>query len=371
MTSHTEDPLEAYSEMVTTHLNEGHADSVLFLVQVLAGRPSLTDAVALRIDRAGMDFRVGGDGGDAVQHLDFPAPVQHADEVQMAAIGLLNAARARAGGDDLTSFERQLLEMETISTFVTSVVRTEQVTPAVRQITLGGGDLVRFSPLAADTFLYVLLPPPGRNELTIDSTFTWAAYEDMPEADRPVGAYYTLRRWRPESHELDLHFVLHGDEGSGSAWAQRAKPGDPVALWGPREAFVPPAGTDHYLLVGDETGLPAIGAILESLAPGTAATVVVEVAGPEEQVPLPTRASVEIIWLHRLGAATGTTTALVDTVRQLAWPAGTVYAWGGAESRAITAVRKHVRNERGLPREAVSMTGYWRLGPHDAADDEF
>jgi NADPH-dependent ferric siderophore reductase len=252
--------------------------------------------------------------------------------------------------------------ISTTSTFITSVVRTEQITPAVRQITVGRGDLVRFSPLAADTFVYVLLPPAGRDELTIDSSFTWAAYEAMPEAERPVGAYYTLRRWRPEAHELDLHFVLHGDEGAASAWARRAKAGDPVALWGPREAFVPPAGTDHYLLVGDETGLPAIGAILESLDPGTAATVVVEVAGPEEHVPLPTSAAVEVIWLHRLGAAPGTTTALVDAVRQLPWPDGRIYAWGGAESRAITAVRKHVRDERGLPREAVSMTGYWRRG---------
>ena len=65
----------------------------------------------------------------------------------------------------------------------------------------------------------------------------------------------------------------------------------------------------------------------------------------------------------------GTTTMLVDAVRAMPWPAGVAYAWGGAESRCITAVRKHVRTERGLSRDAVSMTGYWRHDDH-ADDDE-
>jgi NADPH-dependent ferric siderophore reductase len=36
------------------------------------------------------------------------------------------------------------------------------------------------------------------------------------------------------------------------------------------------------------------------------------------------------------------------------------WAFGGAESRQITAVRKHLRQEVGWPAERVSMTGYWR-----------
>ena len=38
----------------------------------------------------------------------------------------------------------------------------------------------------------------------------------------------------------------------------------PVALWGPRTGFEPAAETDWYLLVADETGLPAVAAILAS-----------------------------------------------------------------------------------------------------------
>ena len=46
--------------------------------------------------------------------------------------------------------------------------------------------------------------------------------------------------------------------------------------------------------------------------------------------------------------------------RSMPWPGGTPYVWGGGESRAMTAVRKYVRGEIGLPREAVSLVAYWR-----------
>jgi NADPH-dependent ferric siderophore reductase len=92
--------------------------------------------------------------------------------------------------------------------------------------------------------------------------------------------------------------------------------------------------------------------------------VVAEVDTEEDRQPLPHRDGVDVRWCYRRGAPVGTTTLLVDAVRTLAWPPGTPYAWGGAESRCITAVRRYVRDERALPLEAVSMTGYWRHALH-------
>ncbi|MBA3801921.1 MAG: SIP domain-containing protein [Acidimicrobiia bacterium] len=63
----------------------------------------------------------------------------------------------------------------------------------------------------------------------------------------------------------------------------------------------------------------------------------------------------------RDGAAPGTTSLLVDTVRSLEPPAHGTYVWGGAESRTMTAVRKYVRRELGVARESVSLVAYWRL----------
>lgn len=259
-------------------------------------------------------------------------------------------------------------QLDLIRTFIAEVRAVEDIHPHLRQITFGGGDLETFAPAGPDTFIYVLLPPPGRDELTIDQSFTWIGYYEMSDEERPVGAYYTLRRWRPEVAEIDMLFVLHGDEGPASRWAKQAAPGQPVALWGPRTAWHPPADTDSYLLVADDTGLPAVAVILETLPADARVRVVAEVDHEAEQPALRVGPNVEIVWCHRNGAEAGTTTNLPDAVRSLELPSGTPYVWGGGESRTMTAVRTYVRHEVGLSREQVSLVAYWRHAAH--ADDE-
>ena len=52
-------------------------------------------------------------------------------------------------------------------------------------------------------------------------------------------------------------------------------------------------------------------------------------------------------WLYRGDAPAGTTTLLADAAWALPPFEGTPYVWGGAESKALTAVRRHMRDERG------------------------
>jgi NADPH-dependent ferric siderophore reductase len=259
-----------------------------------------------------------------------------------------------------TSAERAMAEVAAIRTFLTTVESTALVHPHLRRITFAGGDLVDFEPSGADSFVYVLAPPPGCDHLMIDQSFTWEQHASIPEDVRPIGAYYTVRRWDRATKRLEALFVLHGDEGPASAWAARAKSGDPVALWGPRTAYEPPAGTDQLLLIADETGLPAVAAILDQLPDGVTATVVAEVAGPDERQVLREAANIDTRWLHRGDAEPGTTTLLIDAVRALPRPSSTTYVWGAGESRTMTALRKYLRKELGFPREAISLVAYWR-----------
>ncbi|HET8754397.1 MAG TPA: siderophore-interacting protein, partial [Solirubrobacteraceae bacterium] len=79
---------------------------------------------------------------------------------------------------------------------------------------------------------------------------------------------YTVRAYRPEQAELDVDFFLHGDLGRAAAWGERARPGDTVGFAGPRLHWKGVDGNDWSLLVADETGLPALLAILETLPAG-------------------------------------------------------------------------------------------------------
>ena len=364
--------LAAQAPLVLDGLSTDFEDSVLLIGRILGDLPGATAARVAGVDIRGADLVVTDPDGAHDRRLPFGRELASVDQLTAELFGFVIQARQRSGEPGVTSAERVMQEMTTIRTFLTRVVAVEDVTPHLRRITFGGGDLATFSPAGPDTFLYLLLPPPGRAELTIDQSFTWSAHAEMPEDEKPVGAYYTLRAWRPDVQELDILCVLHGDTGPASAWAARARPGDPVALWGPRTAYAPPPDTDWYLLVADETGLPAVAVILETLPEGTTARVFAEVADESERQALPESPSIEVTWLHRDGAPAGTTTLLADAVRAMPWPGGTPYVWGGGESRTMTQVRRYVRHEVGLPRDAVSLVAYWRHAAHagDPEDDD-
>jgi NADPH-dependent ferric siderophore reductase len=351
--------------LLIAHFNSSYGDALTILGRAHSGLDDVVEA-----ELRGMTcetITLGVHTPDAVTDIvvPFDRPLADLADIQTVSVAAIAAARAKLGITQLTSAEIEAAALASIPTHITSVVATEMVTPHIKQITFGGGDLVNFRPVGPDQFIYVLAAAPGQAELPIDSSFTWEWYDATPADERPIGAYYTVRRWRPETAQLDMWFVLHGDgndhvAGPASTWAEQARLGESVGLWGPRTAWAPPADTDWYLLVGDETGLPAIATILESLPDRTPAKVFIETTGTTDRVGLPASPTVEVTWIDRGDEPAGTTTLLADAVRSMPWPDGTAYAWGGGESRAVTAIRKYVRHVVGLPREAVSMTGYWR-----------
>ena len=206
-------------------------------------------------------------------------------------------------------------------TYITSVSDVRRKHRPWIDVTCRGGDLVDFPSLGADEFVHVLAPPAGSSRLTIDRSFTWGTYEHLPDAQRPVGAYYSVRRWRAPEAALELSIVAHGAGGEGCRWAERVRAGDPVALWGPRRIFDPPTGTDWYPLVGDETGVPAIGAILDALPADARTEVIVELDDPRDELPLAVGPNGSISRVHRHGRPPGSTSLLTDAVRALRWAA--------------------------------------------------
>jgi NADPH-dependent ferric siderophore reductase len=349
-----------YATLAMAHLNDGHGDELVLIARANSERDDIVDATVVSLDRCRLSMALTTRHGTVPLDVDFERPIADLAEMRTTSIALVRAARIKLGIDELTAAERDDLELRAVRTHVTEVVRVEQETAHFRRITFGGDDLSAFGALGPDQYVYLLVPPAGCDRLAIDRSFSWDDHERIPAAQRPVGAYYTVREWRPDDAEIDVLVLDHHGEGVASAWSRRARPGDPAALWGPRTAWNPPAGTDHYLLVADETGLPAVAAILEQRPSDVRATVVVELGDAADHVALPADGAVDVTWLYRGDEAAGTTSLLTDAVRALPWPDGTVYAWGGAESRSVTAVRTFVRGERGLGRDAVSMTGYWR-----------
>lgn len=239
------------------------------------------------------------------------------------------------------------------------VLRTQPLTPHMTRVVLGGEGL-RAIPAGEHTDHYVklLFPAPG---VTYPEPFDIAAIRaEYPRHEWPATRTYTVRHWDPELLELTLDFVLHGDSGLAGPWARDVQPGEEIHLLGPGGGYSPSADADWHLLAGDESALPAIAASLERMPAGATVHALIEVAGPEEEQHLDLPHGIRPVWLHRGTQRPGS--RLLAAVRELDFPAGQVQAFVHGEAGFVKELRHHLRRERGIAREQLSISGYWRLG---------
>ncbi len=243
---------------------------------------------------------------------------------------------------------------------IAEVVANQRLTPRMARITLHHPDFAHFPSLAYDDHVKLFFPQPGLPLAMPEpgpNGLVWP--EGSP---RPEGRDYTPRRFDHGRQEVVIDFVLHGD-GPASTWAATARPGDRLGIGGPRGSFVVSGAFDYYLLIGDETALPAIGRRLEGLQEGARAIAVIEVADPAEQQAIATSCDAELHWLDRSAGA-----RLVETVRALPLPPGTGYAFVAGEAAASAAIRDHLIEVRGLDPDLVKAAAYWRQGEADHYD---
>ncbi|WP_314173282.1 siderophore-interacting protein [Streptomyces winkii] len=241
------------------------------------------------------------------------------------------------------------------------VVRTEQLTPHMVRVVLGGPGLAEFEAGEhTDHYVKLLFPVPG---VEYPEPFDIARIRaDFPRDQWPVTRTYTVRTWAPSARELTLDFVVHGDEGLAGPWARSARPGDEIRFLGPGGAYSPSPDADWHLLAGDESALPAIGAALEAMPADACVRALIEVEDAREEQKLSAPDTASVVWLHRRGARVGK--ALIEAVRALEFPPGTPQAFVHGEAGFVKELRRHLRLERGLERDQLSVSGYWRLG-HD------
>ena len=316
--------------------------------------PGATARSGRGVDRHGVDLVDRRRRRARTPAIDFAEPVSD----PMALTGALRAraraapGRARPGRPAPSAHGRA----GRIRTFLTTVVAV-----ATSTRTCGG------SPSGAATWRRSRPSAPTRSSTCCCPRRGDADHRPVVHvgAARPDAAGATSRSVRttrcgpggPRSPSSTCCSCIHGD-GPASGVGRAGGPGDPVALWGPRTAYHPPDAPTWLLLAADETGLPAVAVILEQLPDGMPARVVAEVADGTSTRTCPSAG-------RRRGHVAATATA-PRPARRRCWPTpcrarpgppGTPYVWGGGESRTMTAVRRHVRDDRGLDRDACLARG--------------
>ncbi|MGB4778111.1 siderophore-interacting protein [Microbacterium sp.] len=258
------------------------------------------------------------------------------------------------------------------------VLRTERLTPHWMRITLGDGEIGRFTPMGYDQWFRIFLPLGGDEGLEripakANRIFGYLKYLRIPDGMRPVMRNYTVRAYRTTGPsggpEIDVDFVLHGTgptAGPASRWADAAAPGESVVIIDEGLGFNPERGTDRVVLVADETGAPAVAGICASLPETATGVALIEAPSAEDVLEFEGPTGIEVRWLVRDAVGEGAKPgALALDALQAAPPALTAasdthFFIVGEQSLPTGARRQLVA--QGVDKDRISFVGYWRVG---------
>ena len=219
---------------------------------------------------------------------------------------------------------------------VTEVMR---LTPHMQRITFQSPDLCDFESAAHDDHVKILLPVPG-------------------DPDTFCRREYTPRSFDVQSQTLVIDFALH-KSGPANAWARNARIGDMLVIVGPGKSIIVTDDFDWYLLIGDETALPAIGRRVEQLRRGVHVTTIIAIPEKAGRQTFNTVANWAPIWIERGQDATSDERLLLDAARAYEFPAGDGYIWIAAERQAATTLRAYMTEERGHSSDWLKASAYW------------
>ncbi len=252
------------------------------------------------------------------------------------------------------------------------VLRTENLTPHIVRVVLGGSGFDTFTPNDfTDAYVKIVFVRCGVDVGALPQPLTLDSFNELPVEQRPTVRTYTVRSFDAESREITIDFVVHGEHGVAGPWALAAKPGQPAYLMGPSGAYSPDPEADWHLMAGDEAALPAISAALEALPDNAVGKVFIEIAGPEDEIPLKAPAGVGVNWIYRGGRAdlvpedkAGDHAPLIAAIKEANWLPGQVQVFIHGEAQAVMHnLRPYIRKERGVDAKwANSISGYWRRG---------
>ncbi|MFX4273607.1 siderophore-interacting protein [Propionibacteriaceae bacterium Y1685] len=245
-----------------------------------------------------------------------------------------------------------------------TVVRREQLSPHIVRVTFGGPDLARYDYKGFDQWFRLAIPVHADDRFdNLPQRFGmggYLKYLTLPKGTRPEIRSYTTRAFRRDELELDVDFVVHGTEGVGGPWAASVEPGAEIGFidqgcgWAPVPA-------DWTLLIGDESGLPAVAGVLRDLPRDARGHALIEVFDARDQQELEAPENVTVHWLVRDPAAEPGA-AVLPALRELDFPDGTPYAFAVGESGVATGARRHLVNDRGIAKTNVTFCGYWKRG---------
>lgn len=226
------------------------------------------------------------------------------------------------------------------------------LTPTMLRVVFTGDDLADFNSPAPDDHVKLFFPTASGETEARD---------------------YTPREFDNTTQTLAIDFALHGtatEAGPATRWAMNAKPGDELQIGGPRGSTIISPDFDWWLLIGDETALPAIARRLAERPARTKVKAIISVPGPADERYFESCEPCEIVWLHRRAGQEADPSLLLALLQTMDLPEGDGFLWIAAEAMVARAARDYLVNTRGHNLAWTKSSGYWLKGVADAHDKE-
>lgn len=240
---------------------------------------------------------------------------------------------------------------------ILTVLKTRSLSPNMVRVTFSGPELEGFPANHEGANCKLVLPGEGETKEEFDAYFAPDAPSDKIHPVRT----YTVRAFRPAELELDIDFVVHGDEGPATRWAQCAVTGSFLGFFGPSQPKITDYYADWYLIAADLSAMPIAEATLEAMPKEARGVAVFEVPSHEDIREIAAPKDVEITWLVQEDPHVPST-AQIDFVKALNWRQGTLQTCIAGESSVIRSLRDYLHNVRAVPRKDTYISGYWKIG---------
>lgn len=224
-----------------------------------------------------------------------------------------------------------------------SLAAREQLAPNYVRIRVEGSDLAGFDSPGADDHMRLFFPA------------------EMPDTIEELRAApsreYTPLFWG--DGWLEVEFAVHGDEGVAAPWAATAPLGARIGVGGPRGSAVVTGTPGSWMLVGDETAIPAIRRFAAQIGDAPA-RIVIEVRGAEDEIAIDAPVAVE--WLHRGDAPSGSVLiAFLDSLQASDAVGEHPFVFIAAE-QAIVKPGRALLERWGIDTAHAVVKGYWKRG---------
>lgn len=220
----------------------------------------------------------------------------------------------------------------------------EWLAPGYVRVRMTGSDLAGFDSPGPDDHMRLFFPagPAG----------------SVDEVRAAPSREYTPLAWGDDW--LDVEFAVHGDAGIAAPWAANAPLGSSIGVGGPRGSAVIAGTPDSWLLVGDETAIPAIRRFSALIPDDAPARIVIETVSAGREVDIDSPVPVE--WLHRGEASSAT--ALIAFLESLTAEdriGDDPFVFVAAEQSIVKPGRALLERWRIDAANAV-VKGYWKRG---------